>query len=156
MAVRKIAALLAVFIVMLAMPSTPMAQSDPFALWLHDVAQEAVADGVSAATVQQALTNISPDEQVIELDQKQPETTITFSEYAERIIKPAKIKKGGELLEKHQALLQEISARYGVPPSVIVALWGMESSFGHNGGDNSVIGSLATLAYQGRRAAFFR
>ena len=52
--------------------------------------------------------------------------------------------------------MANIAARYGVPPEIIVALWGMESGFGRNIGDYNIVGSLATLSYQGRRAAFFR
>jgi membrane-bound lytic murein transglycosylase B len=132
------------------------AQSGPFAVWLQGVAQEAMESGVSPATAQQALSNLFPDESVIELDQKQPESTITFETYLHNSLTPTRLEKGRELTVRHKSLLKKIHARYGVPSSVIVALWGIESSFGRNTGDYGVIESLATLAYEGRRAAFFR
>jgi len=152
---RKLFALPLLLLALL-LPLPASAQSNSFALWLNQVAQEAVDSGVSPATVQQALSRVTLDESVVELDQKQPETTITFDAYSRRILAPSRIDKGSELLDEHKALLREIAARYGVPPQIIVALWGIESSFGHNSGNYGVIDSLATLAYEGRRADYFR
>jgi len=99
---------------------------------------------------------VTPDDRVVTLDQKQPENTITFDVYSRRIVSEDRIETGRRLLEKHSDALDEISEHYGVQPEIIVALWGMESSFGRNSGDFSVVDSLATLAYEGRRADFFR
>ncbi|NTU77064.1 MAG: lytic murein transglycosylase [Alphaproteobacteria bacterium] len=130
--------------------------SMPFDSWLQQFAEEAVASGISPATVQRAMTQIALDDSVIELDQKQPETTITFEKYVHNTLSDSRIAKGQRLLEEHRAQLQDVTARYGVSESIIVALWGIESSFGSNGGDYDVLSSLGSLAYEGRRAELFR
>ncbi|MDD5586787.1 MAG: lytic murein transglycosylase [Alphaproteobacteria bacterium] len=145
-----------VLAVMIFLPCTAYAQTEPFDQWLQGLAQEAVADGVSSQTVQQALSGLALDEDVIELDRKQPEKTIAFDAYLRNVLTAPRLKKGLELADEHRSLLRNISAQYGVPTGMIVALWGVESSFGRNGGNNNVVSSLATLAYEGRRADFFR
>lgn len=136
--------------------SSPRAQIDPFNTWLQQVVDDALNEGISPQTVQQALGQVTLDEEVIELDQKQPETTITFRTYAHNILSPERLQKGRALMATHKQLLRKVAAKYGVPPSVIVALWGVESSFGNNCGGFNVINSLVTLAYEGRRASLFR
>ncbi len=140
----------------LLMPSFALAQAEPFDQWLGNLADEAAQDGVSPQTIQQALGNVTLVERVIELDQKQPESTITFNAYKKNILKPERVAKGRALAAENKSLLKQIGAEYGVPPSVIIALWGVESAFGNNMGGFNVVDSLATLAYEGRRAAFFR
>jgi membrane-bound lytic murein transglycosylase B len=93
---------------------------------------------------------------VIELDQKQPEKTVTFDHYAHHIVSPDRIEEGRRLLGEYGDVLDQVSERYGVEPQVIVALWGIESSFGQDSGHYSIVDSLVTLAYEGRRAEFFR
>jgi membrane-bound lytic murein transglycosylase B len=129
---------------------------NPFAVWLGNLEQEAIANGVSPETAHNVLGAAMLDERVIELDQKQPETTMSFDAYSRHIVSKARIETGQELLDKYSAQLNEIGQHYGVQPQVIVALWGMESSFGRNSGDYNVVDSLMTLAYEGRRADFFR
>jgi membrane-bound lytic murein transglycosylase B len=81
---------------------------------------------------------------------------MTFAEYLKIVAPPSRVQRGRSLLAQHKALLDEVSATYGVPASVIVALWGVESDYGRRTGGFSVIGALATLAYDGRRGAYFR
>ena len=77
-------------------------------------------------------------------------------QYIDRVISDGRADRGRALYREHAALLQAISAQYGVPPGMIVALWGIETDFGRATGNFSVISALATLAYDGRRSAFFR
>jgi membrane-bound lytic murein transglycosylase B len=93
---------------------------------------------------------------VIELDRRQIEGRITYKEYRERLLSEERIERGRELLKEHRELLERVAAEYGVQPRFIVALWGIETSYGSWSGSTPVIGALATLAYDGRRAAFFR
>ncbi len=130
--------------------------SNSFQQWLQDVGQEAVQDGVSQATVDSALAETSYDAHVIDHDQAQPENTATFSSYSSHIISTDRVAGGRAMMRKYAKLLQAISKRYGVQPQVIVALWGVESNYGRNPGNYGTIDSLATLAYEGRRGAFFR
>lgn len=127
-----------------------------FNKWLAELRSEAISQGVAVQVVDNALADISPLETVIELDRKQPEGTITLEEYLAKAITKGRIQRGRDELETNKELLAKISGKYSVPTSVIVALWGMETSYGENSGNFSIIESLATLAYDGRRSAFFR
>lgn len=131
-------------------------QNGSFERWLWDVQQDAVASGVSADVAQSALNQVTLDERVVELDQKQPESNLSFAAYSEHVLNPERVRMGRILMRKHAVLLHKMYRRYGVPPHIVVALWGMESNFGHNSGDFSVLDALATLAYEGHRPDFFR
>jgi len=133
-----------------------MAQQRDFATWLQELRTEAVALGIRPQTLDAALTGLRPLMRVLELDRKQPEDTLTYAQYLERTLPAARVQKGLRLLNEHRALLQEIGTKYDVPPGIIVALWGMETDFGRATGNFSVLASLATLAYDGRRSALFR
>lgn len=145
--------LLAAGITSLANASVP---EEPFDSWLSQMRQEAIAEGISENLVNLALSNIEPVERVIELDRKQPEGQWTFAQYREKIVHPYRIKRGREMLRKHRAELEGISRQTGVAPQYIVALWGIETNYGQNTGGFNVIPALATLAWEGRRADFFR
>ncbi|MGH6898056.1 MAG: lytic murein transglycosylase [Geminicoccaceae bacterium] len=136
--------------------SPAAAGSDDFEQWLAAFRQHAAAEGIGAATLDQALDGLAPVPRVIELDRRQPEGRLTFRDYNRRVLSETRIERGRALLREHRALLDRVAADYGVQPRFIVALWGIESSYGSFVGDYSVIGALATLAYDGRRAAFFR
>jgi membrane-bound lytic murein transglycosylase B len=124
--------------------------------WLDALRAEALQRGIGAETLDAALRDIKPIPRVIELDRHQPEGRMTFAEYLKIVAPPSRVQRGRSLLAQHKALLDEVSATYGVPASVIVALWGVESDYGRRTGGFSVIGALATLAYDGRRGAYFR
>jgi membrane-bound lytic murein transglycosylase B len=120
---------------------------------MRDAAKDA---GISSRTIKLSLDNFQPIEHVIELDQRQPESKISFDTYYERVATDARIEKGQQMLAENRALLTRIGDEYGVSPAVIVALWGIESSFGEAQGDYPIIQSLATLSYEGRRHDFFK
>ncbi|HKW55196.1 MAG TPA: lytic murein transglycosylase [Stellaceae bacterium] len=127
-----------------------------FAQWLDGVRQEALASGISGPTVELALGDgLEPIERVIELDRGQPETTQTYEQYLRHVVNPRR-KAARRQLAANRPLLAEVAQRYGVQPRFIVALWGIESSFGRGSGKFPVVGALATLAYDGRRSDFFR
>ena len=129
---------------------------EAFAAWVEGVRQEAIKRGVSAATADRALADIAPVERVIELDRRQPEFTQTFWSYLSRRVTAERIRRGKELLAKHQALFSKIQRQYGVQPRFLVAFWGLESNFGDYTGKMPLIASIATLAYDRRRSRFFR
>lgn len=147
------AVLLAVLAVLMAGPA--QAQGG-FRAFLESVAQEAVQQGVSQQTVRRALETVELDESVIELDRKQPEGKITFARYLRNVITQQRIDKGRRLAAEYAGPLRQVQAAYGVPAGVVIALWAIESSYGANQGGFDVLSSLATLAYEGRRADFFR
>lgn len=132
------------------------AAAEPFGSFLAKLRQDALQQGISQQTVGAALPDFDPIGKVIELDGKQPEKKWTFADYKKRIVDPVRIRRGRELMETHAALLGDISRKYGVAPQYIVALWGIETNYGKNQGDFNTVRSLATLAWEGRRADFFR
>lgn len=127
-----------------------------FSVWIEGVKQEALARGISATTLSKALDGARPVDKVLELDRRQPEFFDTFWNYINRRIAQERIKKGREMLDKHQRLFAGLSGEYAVPPRYLVAFWAMESNFGESTGGFQVIDALATLAYDARRAEFFR
>lgn len=132
------------------------AHASGFSEWVDSLKTEARQQGISPALLDQALSGVEPIPRVIELDRKQPESRLSFAQYKTRVINQARIDKGRRLLREHREELEQVSAQYGVPPQFIVALWGIETSYGDNTGGFDVIPALATLAYDGRRSAFFR
>ncbi|MAY98983.1 MAG: lytic transglycosylase [Micavibrio sp.] len=130
--------------------------ADSFATFKLNLQQEAIAKGLSPAIVKEAMDSVQYLPKVIELDRKQPEKKITFAEYKNNILTDARINKGREMFKEHRAELERVSKQYGVQPEYIVALWGMETNYGGYKGNWGVMSALATLAYEGRRAEFFK
>ena len=121
-----------------------------------EVRAAALNAGVSEQTIDQSLDGFQPDQHVIQLDHKQPEKTQSFAQYYQHAATDSRIDKGRSLLAQNRELLARIESDYGVPPAILVSLWGMESSYGSVMGSNNVVRSLATLAYEGRRHDFFQ
>lgn len=130
--------------------------NDDFSRWLMELRREAASKGISATTLDEALTGIQPIDRIIELDRKQPEFTQTFWRYLDQRISDQRISRGRALLTEHGPLLAEIEKKYGVQPRFLVAFWGLESNYGDYQGNFPVVGALATLAYDPRRSDFFR
>lgn len=91
---------------------------------------------------------------MVELDRAQPEFTRTPWAYLDSAVSPQRIAQGQAQLAAHSAALQAAAARYGVPASIVTAIWGMESNYGSNFGTFRTVDALATLAYEGRRRAW--
>jgi len=133
-----------------------MANDMPFDEWLTRFRAEALEKGISSDTLDKALAQTQPIPDIIRLDRKQPEGTKTLPEYLETVITEGRIAEGKRLLEEYKDILLKVEAEYRVDKEVIVALWGIETSYGENTGNYSVVDALATLAYDGRRSQFFR
>ncbi len=129
---------------------------EPFLEWLEGLRRDARRAGISDRTLDAALRDIAPVMRVIELDRHQPEFTQTFWTYLGKRVNEKRVERGRAMLEKHRDLLDEIMDKYEVPPRYIIAFWGLETNFGDYTGSFRVIDSLATLAYDQRRAKFFR
>lgn len=126
-------------------------------VWVAELKREAIAEGINPNLFDQIFATIpGPDSKVMRLDHTQPERRITFLQYRDSRGDKYKILIGRQEYRKYSALLQEIGNAYGVDPCAIVALWGMETSYGHYMGNFPVIKSLATLAYDARRSDKFR
>ncbi|MBK52153.1 MAG: lytic transglycosylase [Gammaproteobacteria bacterium] len=126
-----------------------------FAEWLEGLRAEARDRGISEATLSN-LDAIQPLERVIELDNSQPEFVETFTRYLNLRVTQNQIARGQALLRQHEVLLEQVQRRYGVQPHYLVAFWAIESNYGRSTGGFSVLEALATLAYDPRRADFFR
>lgn len=124
--------------------------------WIKDFRQEAVADGISADFFDEIFSGLQPNPSVMHFDHTQPEKRLSYLSYIKTRASADRIAIGRREYKKNKALLEKIGHEYQVDPCVIVSLWGMESSYGHFMGNFPVIRSLATLAYDDRRADFFR
>ena len=131
------------------------AQQPSFEQWLEELRAEASARGISDSTLA-ALNDLEPLERVLELDNSQPEFVQTFTRYIELRVTSGQVSRGQELLQQHGRLLSEVRQRYGVQPHYLVAFWAIESNYGRATGGFSVLEALATLAFDPRRADFFR
>jgi len=149
---NKVAAFLLFFFV----STCALAQEQSFGDWVEELRAEAAELGISAATLE-ALDDLeAPLPRVLELDGSQPEFVQTFTRYLGLRVTDRQVERGQELLRQHATLLEEVRQRYGIQPQYLAAFWAIESNFGSNTGGFSVLQALATLAYDPRRAEFFR
>ena len=125
-----------------------------FSQWRSEFREQALAAGINAALFDQAFRDIQPDPAVLKADQSQPEFARPVWAYLDGALSPARQATGRVMLNRHATTLQQIEAQYGVDRHILVAIWGLESNYGSNMGNRSVIRSLATLAHQGRRSEF--
>ena len=125
-----------------------------FAQWLTTFSAQALEAGIRPATVRDVLGKAQWLPRVVELDRAQPEFTRTPWAYLDSAVSPQRIAQGQAQLAAHSAALQAAAARYGVPASIVTAIWGMESNYGSNFGTFRTVDALATLAYEGRRRAW--
>ena len=136
---------------------TPAPVRPPFAEWLAGLREEAIARGVRAEIVDQALAGVEePQPIIIERDRTQAESVLPLEQYVKRRLTPKFLRTGREMYDRYRELLDQVGRTYGVSPRVIAGVWGMESNFGKFSGVRPTIPALATLAYDPRRAAFFR
>jgi len=140
----------------LAIASTAYANEVSFEQYLEGLKTEAREKGVSEQVIEQAFANVEHKPRAVKADKNQPETRLTLDEYIPRAVPDWKVKQAKELYKEHYAELSRIGEEYGVQPRFIVALWGVESNFGRFTGNYPVIDALSTMAYDGRREAFFR
>ena len=145
-------------LIILAASISPMAIANEidFDQWLTDFRKEAGSLGISNKVLKAALGNAKPIKRVIELDRSQPEFTMTFEEYLSKIASKTRARVAAKKLIEHDEILTKISKKYGVQKRYIVTFWGVETNFGQYLGSFNVPHSLATLAHDGRRSAYFR
>nr|WP_086928694.1 lytic murein transglycosylase [Acidovorax carolinensis] len=134
--------------------STDADHAAGFAAWRAAFAAQALAGGIRPDTVRDVLGNAQWQPRVVELDRAQPEFTRTPWAYLDSAVSAQRIAQGQATLAEHQATLDAAAARYGVPATVITAIWGIESNYGSNFGSLRTVDALATLAYDGRRRAW--
>lgn len=126
-----------------------------FAQWVEGFEARAVEAGISPAVVAEALDGVTYDPEVIKRDRNQSEFTKTIWDYLSTAVSEARVSNGRAAMARERAVLDRIEAAYGVDKHIVAAIWGLESAYGTFRGNNDVIRSLATLAFDARRAAFF-
>jgi membrane-bound lytic murein transglycosylase B len=135
-------------------PDTPRPS---FSEWLAGVRAEALTRGIREEIVDAALADVSePLPVILERDRAQAEIVFSLEKYLSRRLTPKLIRGGRDAYAQHRELLDRVAVRYGVPPRIIVAIWGVESNYGRFTGVRPAVPALATLAWDPRRATFFR
>jgi len=127
-----------------------------FDAWLAQFKQYALSQGVSQRTVSSALNGVTYDPNVAALDRRQGVFAQSFFQFSDRMVADYRIQKGRQLIRQNASLFDRIERQFGVPGAVLVAFWGLETDFGANMGDKPSVRSVATLAWDCRRAEMFR
>ncbi len=141
---------------LLAAPFIASRAAGAFSAFLASVRAQALRQGIRAETLNAAFSGVSLNARVIELDNHQPEFSLTWAQYRARVLPASRLQAATAAYRRHASTLSAVAARYGVEPQIVIGIWGLESGFGAKTGGFSVVESLATLAYDGRRAAYFR
>jgi membrane-bound lytic murein transglycosylase B len=129
-------------------------RAQAFSDFLGGIREEARAQGIADSTLDLALANLAPTPVVVARDRAQPEQTQTLDAYLAQRITTRTIRNARQQVTTHRALLARVEAASGVPPALLVAIWGLESNFGRFTGTYPTIQALATLAFDGRRPLF--
>ena len=136
-------------------PGLRPAPNPGFDAWVANFRPRAQAQGISRGTLDRAFQGAGFLPGVVERDRNQTEFKRSFEDYLNIVAGEARVATGRQKYRQYSGLLSEIEARYGVPADITCAIWGVESRFGERRGDIPVISATATLAYDGRRGAFF-
>src|SRR5262249_46381057 len=115
---------------LIALVSVSEARADAFSEWLAALRKQAAAEGISQPTVQTALGNLQPIQDVLAKDKSQPEFTLTFAQYVAKVVTDDRVNRGRALMLQYGPILQKVSNEFGVQPRFIVALWAVESDYG--------------------------
>ena len=129
-----------------------------FNTFVAAMSQEAAAAGISQGVISQALSGVTQDPAVLAFDRRQRGTfNKSFEQYVSTRVGPGRINMGRQMLQRHGSLLSRIEKQFGVPPEIVVAIWGLESDFGKGDiGKMPVIRTLATMAHDCRRTELFQ
>ena len=136
-------------------PVQASARDAGLAAWIRGFRDRAEAAGIRPDVLDRAFAGVRYDPEVVRRDRNQSEFTKTIWDYLDSAASDARIRNGQAALRRHREALQGIEDRYGVDKEVVAAVWGLESAYGTFKGDDPVIQSLATLAFDGRRGRFF-
>lgn len=127
-----------------------------FEQYVAQLKVEALEKGYSQAMVDSSFAKVKFHQRAVKADRSQPEKVETLDTYLPKRVPKWKVDKARALYKEHQVLLTDVGEKYNVQPRFIVALWGLETNFGKIMGNYNVVSALSTLAYEGRREAFFK
>ena len=143
------------FLCLVFLTTSVFANSQSFEDFLNQVRKTATEQGVSKATIDKAFFGLTPNLDILKSDSAQAEFTQNFWHYFNKRVSKTRINNGNDTLKQNASLLNKTSQKYGVPSHVIVAFLGLESNYGNYMGNESLVQSLATLAYDPRRSKLF-
>ena len=123
--------------------------------WVRSFRGRAVSRGISARVFDAAFQEINYNTEVVSKDRNQAEFKREIWDYLDSAASPERVGMGQQALRRHRRALNRIEQAYGVEAEVVTAVWGLESKYGTRMGDIPVIEALSTLAFDGRRGAFF-
>ena len=124
--------------------------------WLENFKRDAQQSGITIDILTTAFADVKPLAWIIKLDRNQPEFKKTLPEYLAGAVTYKRVKRGQQLLVENTEIFAQIYQDYQVQPRFLLALWGIETSFGLHSGNVPIIEALVTLAYDGRRSNYFR
>jgi membrane-bound lytic murein transglycosylase B len=130
--------------------------AQPFDAWLDAFVAEARGKGYDDDLLSKTVAGLEPLTRVVAADRTQAELTISFERYLRTRLTPAVVRRGRELSRQHRLVLSGIERQYDVQRRFLLAIWGMETRYGRVTGRTPIFQALATLAWEPRRAPFFR
>ncbi len=136
--------------------AAPVYAANSFQNFVAGVYAEAVAQGIRRDVLDAAFAGVTPNQAVIDKDRKQAEFNMTWTRYRALVINDKRITDGRAAFAGNRTLFGQVESQFRVGASVIAGIWGLESSFGVDTGKYKVVEALATLAWEGRRASYFR
>jgi membrane-bound lytic murein transglycosylase B len=139
-----------------ALPIISAESAGSFADFVGSVRAEAVRSGIRPAVLDAAFAGVTPNAHILQLDRHQPEFSLTWAQYRARVLPATRLQAAADMYRRNARLCSAVNARFSVDPRVIIGIWGLESGFGAKTGGFGVVEALATLAYDGRRASYFR
>ena len=143
------------FLCLVFLTTSIFANSQSFEDFLNQVRKTATEQGVSKATIDKAFFGLTPNLDILKSDSAQAEFNQNFWHYVNKRVSQVRLNNGNDTLKQNALLLNKTSQKYGVPAYVLVAFLGLESNYGHYMGNENLVRSLATLAYDPRRSGFF-
>ncbi|MCH1542948.1 MAG: lytic murein transglycosylase [Alphaproteobacteria bacterium] len=146
---------IAVLTLMTSVAFPAAANERAFNAFIKEIKQEAKKDGIAAKHLK-ALDALMPDPEVQRLAARQPEYVKPIWAYLTHMVTQERLRLGRDQLKGREAFLDGLEEKYGVPRGILIAIWGVETNYGGNKGSFSVLRSLATLGYEGKRADFGR
>ena len=137
-------------------PPDPAAEDAAFGQFLQDFRTEAAKAGIAPETYDAAVAGIARNQRVADHNLNQPEFVKPVWDYIDNAVSARRVSEGRAVMIANQDILARISAQYGVPPEILVSIWGNESDYGRGMGGYKMIEALATLAYGGPRTDYAR
>ena len=147
---------LSVSVATAAAQDVPVDAGQPFDAWLAAFVEEARGRGFGDDLLSSTVMGLEPLHRVVASDRTQAELTVNFERYLSSRLTPAVIKRGRDLATQHRLVLNGIEGKYDVQRRFMLSIWGMETRYGRVTGSTPIFQALATLAWEPRRAAFFR